>query len=121
MSLTACGGGGSGATGAAPRSSAEEPVATKQPTARVPCPRGPTVTMSKAELAELTPLTIPQVSGSPPHHLRVIDIRKGSGPAIPAGNRLSNREEPNVGYFSASYTEAAHGPLTGHYGPTRYV
>ena len=86
-----------------------------------PCPRGPTVKMSKAEIAKLPPLRIPKPHGSPPHKLTLIDLRKGAGPGIPEGNFVTNREKVYISYFVVSYPEALEGHLTGQYGPREYV
>jgi len=39
-------------------------------------------TLSKAEITKLPPLKIPRASGPPPHGLKVIDLRRGSGPVL---------------------------------------
>jgi len=80
-------------------------------------PLAPTVKMSKADIAELPPLTVPKQSGPPPHHLEIIDLRKGTGPGIPKNNLLTNREQFVIRYFNVPYSEALKGAKTGKYGP----
>jgi len=77
--------------------------------------------MSKAEITKLPPLRIPRPTAPPPHHLTVVDLRKGSGPGIPKGDSVTNRETPYLRYFVASYPEALKGHLTGQYGPGKYL
>jgi peptidylprolyl isomerase len=77
--------------------------------------------MSRTEIAKLPPLKIPKPTGSPPHHLTIIDLRKGSGPGIPKGDLVTNREKAYISYFTVSYPDALKGHLTGHYGPSKYL
>ena len=87
----------------------------------MPCPQGPTVTMSKAEIAKLPPLRIPRQSGPPPRHLATVDLRKGRGPSIPKNDLITNREKVFIRYFEATYPEARKAPRTGQYGPRKYL
>jgi hypothetical protein len=77
--------------------------------------------MSKAEIAKLPPLRIPRPTGAPPHHLTIIDLRKGSGPGVPKGDLVTNREKVYISYFDVSYPDALKGHLTGQYGPRKYL
>lgn len=81
------------------------------------CPRGPTVTMSKAEIAKLPPLTIPKPQGPPPHKLVHIDLREGSGPGVPADIYATNGEKVNIRYYVVGYPDARRGVASGEYGP----
>jgi peptidylprolyl isomerase len=118
LTLVACGG-DSAQTG---DGSAGEDAGTQQDvTAKAPCPRGPTVTMSKAEIAKLPPLTIPTPSGPPPRHLKIVDLRKGSGPGVPKDDLVTNREKVFISYFDVSYPVAQEGQQTGQYGPEKYL
>jgi peptidylprolyl isomerase len=76
-------------------------------------PGGPTVKMSRAEIAKLPPLMLPKVSGPPPHRLEVVDLRKGSGPAVPKHDWVTNREEVYIRALEASYAGALRGHLLG--------
>ncbi|MGE5281255.1 MAG: FKBP-type peptidyl-prolyl cis-trans isomerase [Chloroflexota bacterium] len=76
-------------------------------------PRGPTVKMTKAEIKRLPPLTMPKPSGPPPHELKVIDLRKGSGPGVPKHDWVTNKEEVYIRILQASYTGAKVGRLFG--------
>ncbi|HET7486267.1 MAG TPA: hypothetical protein VFJ64_12955 [Solirubrobacterales bacterium] len=119
LTLASCG--GSGQTGGSITTGEEVGGAQDAVAKTAPCPRGPTVNMSKAEIAKLPPLRIPRPAGPPPHRLTVIDLRKGSGPGIPRDNLVSNREKPYLNYFDASYQDALKGHLTGQYGPGKYL
>lgn len=119
LTFAACGASGQ-TSGSATVS--EEVVGTKDAAAKTaPCPRGPTVMMSKAEIKKLPPLTIPKPSGPPPHHLAIIDLRKGSGPGMPKNDLVTNREKPFIRYFDVNYVEAGKGPVAGQYGPGKYL
>jgi peptidylprolyl isomerase len=112
LSVSACGGTGSGAaTGAGEAEGTVEH--------RHLLPRGPTVRMSKAEIAKLPPLTMPRPSGSPPRRLVVVDLRKGSGPGVPKHDWVTNREEVFIRYSQASYPKARRGHSDGPFGPNR--
>ncbi len=106
--LAACGGSGP--------DEAKEVAATPPPP-----PRGPTVKMSRAEIAKLPPLTIPRPSGPPPRHLEIVDLRKGSGPGVPKRDWVTNREEVFIRYVQASYPEARAGRSTEPFGPRRIL
>jgi len=86
-----------------------------------PCPQGPTVKMSRAEIAKLPPLKIPATSGPPPHRLVVVDLRRGSGPGVPKRDWVSNREEVYMRYVEASYPEALAGRMSGPFRPDRQL
>lgn len=64
---------------------------------------GPTVRMSKAEIAKLPPLRIPTPSGPPPRRLVIIDLRKGWGPAATKTDAVSAR------YIEDTYPQARKG------------
>lgn len=38
--------------------------------------------MSKQDIAQLPPLTVPRQSGPPPKHIKIVDLRKGTGVAV---------------------------------------
>lgn len=85
-------------------------------------PRGPTVRMSKAEIAKLPPLKEYRPTGPPPKHLEVIDLREGSGPAVPKHDWVTNREEVFYRYIEAlSYRKAREGRYEGPYSPGRVL
>ncbi len=111
LALSACGGAGS------------EPATTDlaAKARKPPIPRGPTVKMSRAEIAKLPPLTLPPQSGPPPHHLQVVDLRKGSGPGVPKHDWVTNREEVYIRYVEATYPEAARGHMNGPFRPGRVL
>jgi len=97
---------------------------TTDPAAKVrkpPIPRGPTVRMSKAEIAKLPPLTLPRPSGPPPHRLEVVDLRKGSGPGVPKHDWVTNREEVFIRVLEASYTGALEGKILGRIAVSRVL
>jgi hypothetical protein len=72
--------------------------------------------MSKAEIAKLPPLTPPRLSGPPPRHLKIIDLREGSGPGVPKHDWVTNREEVFYRYIEAlSYRKAREGRYIGPY------
>lgn len=102
LTFAACGGSGSVQT-----------TVTSATTQNPPHPRGPTVKMSRAEIAKLPPLTLPRPSGPPPHKLEVIDLRKGSGPGVPKHDWVTNREEVYIRLLEASYTGAEKGQMFG--------
>lgn len=83
-------------------------------------PRGPTVKMTKAEIARIPPLTVRRPTGPPPHHLVVIDLRRGSGPGVPKHDWVTNREEVFMRLLEASYTGAREGHIFGRI-PVRRV
>lgn len=101
LTITACGDAGSAQTSG--------PTTTQKP----PRPRGPTVRMSRAEIARLPPLTMPKPSGPPPHELKIIDLHKGSGPGVPKHDWVTNREEVFIRVLEASYPGAQEGHLLG--------
>lgn len=70
--------------------------------------------MSKAEIAKLPPLAIPRQSGPPPRHLKVIDLRKGTGAV------LKKWDGVYVRYFEASYSDLQKKGLSGRYGPQTF-
>ncbi len=109
LGLAACGGGGSG-------KKTSDSVAARKP---LPS-RGPTVKMTKAEIARIPPLTVPKPTGPPPHRLVVIDLRKGSGPRVPKHDWVTNREEVFMRLLEASYTGARKGQIFGRI-PVRRV
>lgn len=114
LALSACGSAGS--------ESATTDLAAKP--RKPPIPRGPTVKMSKAEIAKFPPLALPRngrLSGPPPHHLEVIDLRKGSGPRVPKHDWVTNREEVYIRYVEATYPEAASGHMNGPFRPGRVL
>lgn len=85
-------------------------------------PRGPAVRMSKAEIAKLPPLKGYRPSGPPPKHLEIVDLRKGSGPAVPKHDWVTNREEVFYRYIEAlSYRKAREGRYAGPYSPGRVL
>ena len=65
-----------------------------------PAPAG---VLSKAEIAKLPPLRIPRASGPPPHRLRIVDLRKGSGAAVAKTGVVSIR------FIEDTYPEALKG------------
>jgi peptidylprolyl isomerase len=65
------------------------------------------VRMSKAEIRKLPPLSIPKPSGPPPRHLKVVDLRKGSGPALP------NTDAVSIRYIEDTYPQALKGKQGG--------
>ncbi|MGE5281256.1 MAG: FKBP-type peptidyl-prolyl cis-trans isomerase [Chloroflexota bacterium] len=73
---------------------------------RVPVP-GPNDELSKREIAKLPKLTIAKRSGPPPHHLEVIDLRKGWG------TKLTKNDGAYVRYYTVRYPEAQERSLTG--------
>ena len=109
LSFAACGGAGSG-------QKAADTAAARKP----PRPRGPTVKMTKAEIARLPPLTVHRPTGPPPKRLTVIDLRKGSGPGVPEHDWVTNREEVFMRLLEASYTGARKGHIFGRI-PVRRV
>jgi peptidylprolyl isomerase len=122
LTFAACGGSGSDQATSSSAVAAEEGEA-KEATAK-PAPRrplAPTVVMSKAKIAKLPPLTIPRQSGPPPRHLKIVDLRKGSGPGVPKNDLVTNREKVFIRYFEVSYPVARKGPHTGQYGPRKYL
>jgi peptidylprolyl isomerase len=102
LGFAACGGAGSD------QKAADTAVARKSLR-----PRGPTVRMTKAEIARIPPLTVRRPTGPPPHHLVVIDLRKGSGPSVPKHDWVTNREEVFMRLLEASYTGAREGHIFG--------
>ncbi len=102
LGLAACGGGGSG-------KKISDSAAARKP---LP-PRGPTVRMTKAEIARIPPLTVRRPTGPPPRHLVVTDLRKGSGPGVPKRDWVTNREEVFMRLLEASYTSARKGHIFG--------
>jgi peptidylprolyl isomerase len=112
VSVSACGGNDSGATTEAAKGTGEH---------RHLLPRGPTVRMSKAEIAKLPPLTMHRLSGLPPRRLEIVDLRKGSGPGVPKHDWVTNREEVFIRYSQASYPEARRGHSDGPFGPNRVL
>jgi peptidylprolyl isomerase len=115
LAFAACGGSGS--------DQATKPGQTTEPLAKAQHrrPRAPTILMSKAEIAKLPPLPMVRPSGPPPRHLRIIDLRKGSGPGVPEHDWVTNREEVFIRYVEGSYPEARAGRLNGPYGPMRVL
>lgn len=102
LSLVGCGGASS------------EQKAVNTTTARKPLPpQGPTVKMTKAEVARLPPLSVHRPTGPPPHRLVVLDLRKGSGPSVPKHDWVTNREEVFMRLLEASYTGARQGHIFG--------
>jgi hypothetical protein len=99
--------------------SAESGQSVGEPDAKPkPLPRGPTVRMSKAEIAKLPPLKTYRLSGPPPKHLEIIDLRKGSGPGVPQHDWVTNREEVFYRDIEAlSYRKAREGRYIGPYLP----
>jgi peptidylprolyl isomerase len=123
LTLAACGGGGSGQESEGSAATAEKGGEAEEGAAkavRLP-PRGPTVRMSRAEIAKFPLLAIPRPSGPPPHHFKIIDLRKGTGPGVPKSDLVTNREEVFIRYFDVSYPEAREGHLTGQYGPKKFL
>lgn len=99
MALVSCGAGDSSSTsGSQPPNS----------------PQKPQLAMSKAEIAKLPKLTIGVPSGPPPKKLVITDLRKGSGAAVTAKDKVL------VKYFSVKYGEALRSSRTGHYGPSEF-
>jgi peptidylprolyl isomerase len=85
-------------------------------------PRGPTVKMSKAEIAKLPPLEKYRPTGPPPKRLEIVDLRKGSGPAVPKRDWTTNREEVFYRYIEAlSYRKAREGRYSDPYSPGRVL
>lgn len=103
--------------------SAESGQSVGEPDAKQkPLPRGPTVRMSKAEIAKLPPLKVYRLSGPPPKHLEIVDLRKGSGPGVPKHDWVTNREEVFYRYIEAlSYRKAREGRYIGPYSPGRVL
>jgi peptidylprolyl isomerase len=59
-------------------------------------------------------LTIYKRSGPPPRHIKVIDLRKGTGATV------AKKDSVEVRYFEVSYPEALGGTRSGAYGPSTY-
>lgn len=109
-------GGGAGSDQAAGGDATAEAANGAEDTAaspHQPLPLGPTVKMSKAEIARLPPLKMPRPGGSPPHRLRIVDLRKGSGPGVPKHDWVTNKEEVYLRYGQATYPEARAGRMEG--------
>lgn len=70
--------------------------------------------MSKAEIAKLPKLTIEKQSGPPPRHLKIIDLRKGTGAAV------TKRDAVTVRYYAVNYPEALKRSRSGLFGPQRF-
>jgi hypothetical protein len=123
LTFAACGGGGSDQTATSTVAAAEETGEASDATEKTAPrhPPGPTVMMSKAEIAKLPPLTIPKASGPPPRQLKIIDLRKGSGPGVPRYNQATSREKVFISYFNVSYPAARKRPRTGQYGPREFL
>jgi hypothetical protein len=104
LGLVACGGSNPGSATAV------------EVTHRKPPPQGPTVRMAKAEIAKLPPLRPFAPKGPPPKHLKIIDLRKGSGPGVPKHDWVTNKEEVFYRFIEAlSYKGAREGRYIGPY------
>src|SRR5262245_42785063 len=116
LSFAACGGGDSTTT--APTATTEDAGGAGESTTttakQVTHRHQGKQRMSKAEIAKLPPLTIAKQSGPPPKHIKVIDLRKGTGATV------TKQDAVYVRYFNVSYPEAQEKSQTGLYGPHRY-
>ena len=72
------------------------------------------VLMSKAEIAELPPLTIARQEGPPPKHIEVTDLRKG------AGAKVTKQDTVYVRYYEVEYPAAQERSRTGRFGPENF-
>lgn len=70
--------------------------------------------MSKGEIAKLPKLTIPRQGTRPARHIKVIDLRKGSGATLASGDSFDIR------FFDVPYGVALRGSRSGRYGPVTY-
>jgi peptidylprolyl isomerase len=119
FALMACGGSSSGTTTTSSVATTEE--AASDPTAKTtsqpahPQHRKGKERMSKVEIAKLPPLTIAKQSGPPPKHLKIIDLRKGTGVT------LTKHDAVNIRYFDAPYQEVQKESKTGLYGPSSFA
>jgi peptidylprolyl isomerase len=76
--------------------------------------QGPGLAMSKQEIAKLPKLTIAKQSGPPPHHLKIVDLRKGTGATV------TKRDAVTIRYLQALYPEVRKRSRTGRFGPLKY-
>lgn len=74
----------------------------------------PRTRMSKAEIAKLPKLTIAKQSGPPPKHIKIIDLRKGSGATV------TKQDFVEVHWLQVSYPEALERSHSGLHGPQRF-
>jgi len=70
--------------------------------------------MSKAEIAKLPKLTIAKQSGPPPKHIKITDLREGSGAT------LKKHDTVYVRFFQAMYPEVQRRSRTGRNGPSSF-